>query len=94
MNGAASAIRRPLLEFPRDVGKTQPVQEGRQLVELLHTLREILLDQLLAHTTRIRVVRRTDLLERDLPLAATPAPRGQRIGWRKRWVRYQIRRAA
>lgn len=51
-----SVPERALLELLSDVGKTQPLEEARQLVELLHTLREKVLDQLLmlAGTHRVR----------------------------------------
>jgi Transcriptional regulator, AbiEi antitoxin, Type IV TA system/Transcriptional regulator, AbiEi antitoxin N-terminal domain len=83
-----SVPERALLELLSDVGKTQPLEEARQLVELLHTLREKVLDQLLAHVTRIKVVRLAELLGRefDLPWAATAARHSQRIGGGKRWV--------
>ena len=83
-----SVPERALLELLSDVGKTQPLEEARQLVELLHTLREKVLDQLLAHTKRIKVVRLAELLARelDLPWAATAKRHSQRIGGGKRWV--------
>lgn len=83
-----SVPERALLELLSDVGKTQPLEEARQLVELLYTLREKVLDQLLAHTTRIKVVRLAELLGRELalPWAATAARHSQRIGGGKRWV--------
>ncbi len=83
-----SVPERALLELLSDVGKTQPLEEARQLVELLHTLREKVLDQLLTHATRIKVVRLAEFLGRelDLPWAATAARHSQRIGGGKRWV--------
>ena len=83
-----SVPERALLELLSDVGKTQPLEEARQLVELLYTLREKVLDQLLVHTTRIKVVRLAELLGRELalPWAATAARHSQRIGGGERWV--------
>ncbi len=83
-----SVPERALLELLSDVGKTQSLQETRQLVESLRTLREKTLDELLAHTSRIKVVRLTELLGRDLdlPWAATAKRHSQRIGGGKRWV--------
>jgi hypothetical protein len=83
-----SVPERALLELLSDVGKTQPLEEARQLVELLRTLREKVLDQLLMHTTRIKVVRLAELFGRelDLPWAATAKRHSQRIGGGKRWV--------
>ena len=83
-----SVPERALLELLSDVGKAQPLEEARQLVELLHTLREKLLDQLLEHTTRIKVVRLAELLARELalPWAAAAKRHSQRIGGGKRWL--------
>ena len=83
-----SVPERALLELLSDVGKTQSLQETRQLVESLRTLREKTLDELLAHVTRIKVVRLAELLARDLdlPWAATAKRHSQRIGGGKRWV--------
>jgi hypothetical protein len=83
-----SVPERALLELLSDVGKTQQLEEARQLVELLHNLREKVLDQLLTHTTRIKVVRLAELLGRELalPWAATAARHSKRIGGGKRWV--------
>jgi Transcriptional regulator, AbiEi antitoxin, Type IV TA system/Transcriptional regulator, AbiEi antitoxin N-terminal domain len=83
-----SVPERALLELLSDVGKTQSLQEARQLVESLRTLREKTLDELLAHTSRIKVVRLAELLGRDLelPWAATAKRHSQRIGGGKRWV--------
>lgn len=83
-----SVPERALLELLSDVGKTQLLDEARQLVESLYTLRETVLDQLLAHTTRIKVIRLAELLGRELtlPWAATAARHSQRIGGGKRWV--------
>jgi hypothetical protein len=68
-----SVPERALLELLSDVGKAQSLQETRQLVENLRTLREKTFDELLTHTTRIKVVRLAELL-------------AQRIGGGKRWI--------
>lgn len=83
-----SVPERALLELLSDVGKTQSLEEARQLVETLRTLREKTLDELLAHTTRIKVVRLAELLGRelDLPWAGTAKRHSQRIGGGKRWL--------
>jgi hypothetical protein len=83
-----SAPERALLELLSDVGKAQSLQETRQLVENLRTLREKTFDKLLAHTTRVKVVRLAELLGRelDLPWAAAAKRHSQRIGGGKRWV--------
>jgi hypothetical protein len=83
-----SVPERALLELLSDVGKAQSLEETRQLVESLRTLREKTFDKLLAHTTRIKVVRLAELLGRelDLPWAATAKRHSQRVGGGKRWV--------
>jgi Transcriptional regulator, AbiEi antitoxin, Type IV TA system/Transcriptional regulator, AbiEi antitoxin N-terminal domain len=83
-----SVPERALLELLSDVGKTQSLEEAKQLVETLRTLREKTLDELLAHTTRIKVVRLAELLARDLdlPWANTAKRHSQRIGGGKRWL--------
>jgi hypothetical protein len=83
-----SVPERALLELLSDVGKTQSLQETRHLVESLHTLREKTLDELLSHTSRVKVVRLAELLakELDLPWAATAKRHSQRVGGGKRWV--------
>jgi hypothetical protein len=50
-----SAPERAMLELLSDVGKIQSLQETRQLVEGLRTLREKTLDELLNHSTRIKL---------------------------------------
>lgn len=83
-----SVPERALLELLSDVGKAQSLQETRQLVENLRTLREKTFDELLTHTTRIKVVRLAELLaiDLDLPWAATAKRHSQRIGGGKRWI--------
>lgn len=83
-----SVPERALLELLSDVGKAQSLQEARQLVDNLRALREKTLDELLAHTTRIKVVRLAELLGRDLdlPWANTAKRHSQRIGGGERWV--------
>ncbi len=83
-----SVPERALLELLSDVGKTQSLEETRQLIEGLQTLREKTLDELLTHATRIKVVRLADLLARelDLPWAALAKRHSQRLGGGKRWI--------
>jgi len=83
-----SVPERALLELLSDVGKAQSLHETRQLVESLRTLREKTFDKLLAHTTRIKVVRLAELLGRelDLPWAAAAKRHSQRVGGGKRWI--------
>lgn len=83
-----STPERALLELFSDVGKTQSLAETRQLVETLSTLREKTLDELLAHTTRIKVVRLAELVAKDLNLPWAPLANrhSQRLGGGKRWI--------
>lgn len=83
-----SVPERALLELLSDVGKTQSLKEARELVEGLRTLREKALDELLAHTKRIKVVRLATLLGRELnlPWAGTAKRHSQRVGGGKRWI--------
>lgn len=83
-----SVPERALLELLSDVGKTQSLDEARQLVETLRSLREKTLDELLTHTTRIKVVRLAELLASDLDLPWAPLAKrhSQRLGGGKRWV--------
>jgi len=83
-----SVPERAVLELLSDVGKTQSLEEARQLVEGLPNLREKTLNELLAHTTRIKVVRLAELLanELNLPWASLAKRHSHRIGGGKRWV--------
>jgi hypothetical protein len=83
-----SVPERALLELLSDVGKIQSLQETRQLLEGLRTLREKTLDELLYHSTRIKVVRLAELLatDLDLPWAALAKHHSQRLGGGKRWI--------
>ncbi len=83
-----SVPERALLELLSDVGKSQSLEETRQLIEGLPNLRERTLDGLLAHATRIKVVRLAELLARelDLPWADLAKRHSQRLGGGKRWI--------
>lgn len=83
-----SVPERALLEMLSDVGKNQSLDEAPQLVETLRSLREKPLDELLAHTTRIKVVRLAELLSNDLNLPWAPLAKrhSQRLGGGKRWI--------
>ena len=83
-----SVPERALLELLSDVGKTQSLEETRQLVDGLHALRAKTLDELLSHATRIKVVRLAELLARelDLPWAALAKRHSHRLGGGKRWI--------
>lgn len=83
-----SAPERALLEMLSDVGKSQSLSETRQIVEMLQNLRGDVLDVLLAHTIRIKVVRLALILATELELSWAPsaAVHSQRLGGGKRWV--------
>lgn len=84
----ASVPERALLEMLSDVGKNQSLNDARQLVETLRSLREKTLDELLAHTTRIKIVRLAEKLSNDLNLPWAPLAKrhSQRLGGGKRWI--------
>jgi hypothetical protein len=83
-----SVPERALLELLSDLGKTQTLGEARELVESLSSLRESVLDKLLAHVTRIKVVRAAATLAQDmkLPWASLAKRHSDRLGGGKRWV--------
>jgi Transcriptional regulator, AbiEi antitoxin, Type IV TA system/Transcriptional regulator, AbiEi antitoxin N-terminal domain len=83
-----SAQERALLEHLSDVGKTESLQDTRDLIENTRNLRLPVLETLLAHTTRIKVVRLARALseELDLPWAATAKTYSEKKGGGARWV--------
>ncbi len=83
-----SAPERALLELLSDVGKNHSLTQARDLVEGLPALREKVLDELLAHSTRIKVVRMAAILAARLKLPWAPLARdhSERIGGGARWI--------
>lgn len=83
-----SVPERALLELLSDVGKTQTLEEVRHLVEGLHNLRTSMLDGLLGHTTRIKVVRLALMLaeQSEQPWAPIARAHSERLGGGRRWV--------
>ena len=83
-----SVPERAMLELLSDVGKVQSLTETRELVESLPGLRDKVLDELLRHTTRIKVVRMAATLASTmkLPWAALASKHSERIGGGARWV--------
>ncbi len=83
-----SVPERAMLELFSDIGKQQSLVEARELVEGLSGLRKKVLDELLQHTTRIKVVRVASAFaaEMKLPWADLAAKHSERIGGGKRWV--------
>lgn len=83
-----SVPERAMLELLSDVGKIQSLTETRELVEGLSGLRAKVLDELLTHTTRIKVVRMAATLASSmkLPWATLASKHSERIGGGARWV--------
>lgn len=87
-----SVPERGLLELLSDVGrdksKGQSLSEARELTEGLPNLREAVLDELLRHTTRIKVIRIAAVLaqELQLPWANLAKAHSLRIGGGQRWI--------
>ncbi len=83
-----SAPERALLELLSDVGKTESLSEVKMIVESLHSLREPILDTLLNHTKRVKVIRLARMLseELDLPWAKLAQKHSEGSGNGSRWV--------
>jgi Transcriptional regulator, AbiEi antitoxin, Type IV TA system/Transcriptional regulator, AbiEi antitoxin N-terminal domain len=83
-----SVPERAMLELFSDIGKRQSLVEARDLVESLSGLRVKVLDELLMHTTRIKVVRLAAAFaaELKLPWADLATKHSERVGGGKRWV--------
>lgn len=83
-----STPERAVLELLSDVGKGQELEEARHLVEGARSLRLPVLDELLAHLARIKVVRLAHVMaeELDLPWADLARKHSERLGGGRRWV--------
>lgn len=83
-----SVPERAMLEMLCNVGKQQSVEEARHLTESLRNPRPEVLDMLLAHCMRIKVVRlaRKFADELELPWAKIVHPHSQRMGSDRRWM--------
>lgn len=83
-----SVPERALLELLSDAGKRQSMEETTHLVENLRSLRLDVLDQFMAHLTRIKVARLADALASalDLPWREVAASHSRRLGGGARWV--------
>ena len=79
---------RALLELFSDAGKLQSLEETVNLVEGVRNLRLDVLEKLLVHTTRVKVVRLARALseELDLPWAGLARQHSARLGSDSRWI--------
>ena len=83
-----STPERAVLELLNDVGKGQGLEEASHLVEGALTMRADVLEELLSHLTRIKVVRLAHAFaeELDLPWKAIARKHSERLGGGRRWV--------
>jgi len=83
-----SVPERALLELLSDLGKTQSLSEARDLVEGLPNLRPKVLDELLTHTTRVKVVWAAASLaaELKLPWVSVAKQHSLRFSGGVRWI--------
>jgi hypothetical protein len=79
---------RALLELFSDTGKLQSLEETLNIAESVRHLRPDVLDTLLAHTTRVKVVRLAKSLAEslELPWLDIANKHSQRLGSSSRWV--------
>lgn len=83
-----SVPERALLELFSDTGKSQFFEETMHLAEGAHNLRLDVLDTLLSHATRIKVVRFANMVAReyDFPWQAVAKKHSARLGKQTRWI--------
>ena len=83
-----SGPERALLELLSDVGKTEVLQDTRNLVESTHSLRLPVLKTLLTHTKRIKVLRLARELSEhfELPWAKLAKEYSDKKGGGTRWI--------
>lgn len=83
-----STPERALLELLSDTGKNQSLEETSHLVESVRNLRLPLLDELLSHLTRLKVVRLAYMLADDfnLPWKTLAEKHSERMGGGNRWI--------
>ena len=83
-----SVPERALLELFSDTGKLQSLEETLNVAESIRHLRPDVLDTLLTHTTRVKVVRLAkSLAERlELPWIDVAKKHNERLGSSSRWV--------
>ncbi len=83
-----SVPERALLELFSDTGKLQSLEETMNLAENVFHLRPDVLEVLLAHTTRVKVVRLAKIVaeELDLPWLEIARTHNNRLGSNSRWI--------
>ena len=83
-----SVPERALLELFSDTGKLQSLEETLNVAESVRHLRPDVLETLLAHTTRVKVVRLAKLLAEslELPWVEVAKKHNKRLGSSSRWV--------
>lgn len=83
-----SVPERALLELFSDTGKLQSLEETMNLSENVRHLRSDVLETLLAHTTRIKVVPLAKAVAEnlDLPWLEIARKHSERLGSSKRWI--------
>jgi hypothetical protein len=87
-NVMVSVPERALLELFSDTGKLQSLEETLNVAESIRHLRPDVLDTLLTHTTRVKVVRLAKALAEslDLPWLEIAKKHNERLGSSSRWV--------
>lgn len=82
-----SVPERALLEMLSDVGKMQSLDEATKISESIRSLRETMLDELLSHVARVKVVRLLfeTAKETGQPWAELALEHSKRLGGGKRW---------
>ena len=83
-----SVPERALLELFSDTGKLQSLEETLNVAESVRHLRPDVLETLLAHTTRVKVVRLAKSLAEslELPWLEVAKKHNERLGSSSRWV--------
>ena len=83
-----SVPERALLELFSDTGKLQSLEETLNVAESVRHLRPDVLETLLAHTTRVKVVRLAKSLAKslELPWLEIAKKHSERLGSSSRWV--------
>jgi hypothetical protein len=83
-----SVPERALLELFSDTGKLQSLEEMLNIAESVRHLRPDVLETLLAHTTRVKVVRLAKTLAEslELPWLEVAKKHNERLGSSSRWI--------